>query len=332
MSFTEDDIRPKDLMKAKETLLEEDKEFLRSRMAEFVLVNCPACNSENSKFWAEKEGFQYRICSDCHTVYMNPRASQDLMHSFYKQSKNYEFWNKYIFPASETVRREKIFKPRAQKVVEYCKKFGIEGEAILEVGSAFGTFCECIKDLNFFKRIIAVEPTPDLAETCRKKGLEVFDVPVELLQIPDDSVDVVVNFEVIEHLFAPDLFIEKCIKYLEKKGLLICTCPNIEALGTLVLKEKAKVIDHEHVNYFNPDSLSLLFNRMGLEVVEVSTPGELDVELLRNALQEDEKLQEQNPFFYYLLFKKDASTLINFQEFIKENKLSSHMWIVGKKA
>lgn len=329
--FKENDIRPKALMKAKEGLLAEDKEFLRSRKAEFVLVDCPACESQDSDLWAEKEGFEYSICKICGTVFMNPRASQDLMHRFYSQSKNYDFWNKYIFPASENVRREKIFKPRAQKVVDYCKKFAVEGGTILEVGAAFGTFCECIRELNFFRRIIAVEPTHALAATCRQRGFETIEAPVESLTLEKGSVDVVVNFEVIEHLFDPSSFVSACTGYLRKGGLFICACPNIDAIGTLVLKEKAKVIDHEHVNYFNPLSLAILFKKAGLEVIEVSTPGELDAELLKNALQEDESLQEQQPFFSHLLLGGKEFILEDFQSLIKKSNLSSHMWMVGRK-
>ena len=171
-----------------------------------------------------------------------------------------------------------------------------------------------------------------MAATCRKKGFEVFDTPIENVKLPAESSDVIVSFEVIEHLFSPEGFIEQCVKFLRTSGLFICTCPNIEALGTLVLKEKATVVDHEHVNYFSPTSISLLFARAGLEVVEVSTPGELDVDLLKKAFLSDESLQKLNAFLSFVLLKKDEATLTDFQEFIKRAKLSSHMWIVGRKA
>jgi len=329
MSFKINDIRPEGLMEAKKAFLEEDKEFLRSRKTQFVRVKCPACKSSERDVWGEKEGFIYDICHNCNTVYMNPRAPEELMNKFYRQSKNYEFWNRYIFPASEKIRKEKIFKPRAKKVVDYCKKNNLKGSSLLEIGSGFGTFCESIKEYNFFKEIIAVEPTPHLAETCRKRGFKVYELPVEQLELSKESIEVIVNFEVIEHLFNPDLFIEYCIKYLKINGLFICTCPNIESLGPLVLREKAKVIDHEHINYFNPASLSYLLEKKGLEILEVSTPGEL--ELLKEALQEDLTLQKYNPFFTYLIFSSNNNIFDDFQNFLKRNNLSSHMWILARK-
>ena len=35
-----------------------------------------------------------------------------LLHEFYSQSKNYAFWNEFVFPATEEMRRERIFRPR----------------------------------------------------------------------------------------------------------------------------------------------------------------------------------------------------------------------------
>ena len=45
---------------------------------------------------------------------------------FYKNSKLYEFWNNFIFPATEKVRKKKIFEPRVKKIIEICKKFKVE--------------------------------------------------------------------------------------------------------------------------------------------------------------------------------------------------------------
>ncbi|MBU1013786.1 MAG: class I SAM-dependent methyltransferase [Bacteroidetes bacterium] len=330
MKFKEIDIRPSDLMKLKEPALEHDKQFLLARKDEFIKVNCPACCSDDHSKWAIKDNFDYTICNQCNTVFMNPRANELLLADFYKQSKNYEFWNKYIFPASDEIRKERIFKPRAQKVIDFCTKHQING-TILEVGAAYGTFCEAIKGFNYFQRIIAVEPTPDLAETCRKKDLEVFQEPIENVKLPNESIDVVVSFEVIEHLFNPKDFIINCTSMLKKGGLFICTCPSIDGLGTLVLKEKAKVIDHEHLNYFSPSSLALLFQDCCLEILEVSTPGELDVDLLKNAFIENPEDFSDQQFISKILSSEEEKIRNNFQDFLKKNLLSSHLWIIGRK-
>ena len=331
MSFKETEIRPKDLMELKIPALEHDIKYLQDRIPTFIEVDCPACNSKKHIFWAEKSLFKYDQCSECNTIFMNPRADENTLGDFYKQSKNYEFWNQYIFPKTDEVRKEKIFRPRANKTIEFCKKYNIKsGGVLLEIGAAFGTYCEAIRDLNYFKEIIAVEPTPGLAKTCRDKGFNTLEETIENLSFPENTADVIANFEVLEHLGSPKKFVEICVKYLKPGGLFICTCPSGLGLGTLILKEKAKVVDHEHLNYFNPKSLSLLLDKCGLETLEVLTPGELDVDLLVNDYNENADLFANNDFIKQILTSNE-DVKRNFQSFLKNNLLSSHLWIIGRK-
>ena len=54
--------------------------------------------------------------------------------------------------------------------------------------------------------------------------------------------------------------------------------PNIHGFDTLSLGAEANAIDHEHLNYFNPDSLAILLERYSFTVEESLTPGRLDVD------------------------------------------------------
>ena len=72
---------------------------------------CPACGSKNAEKAFEKYEMGYVVCSDCETMYINPRPAPEILEKYYATSENYRYWNKYIFPASEKPRREKIFRP-----------------------------------------------------------------------------------------------------------------------------------------------------------------------------------------------------------------------------
>lgn len=154
------------------------------------------------------------LCPNCGTMYINPRPTSAMLEKYYATSENYKYWNKYIFPASQEARRKKIFRPRARRIADICIRNNIKNGVLLEVGAGFGTFCEEIQNLNIFRRVIAVEPTPDLAETCRRKGIEVIEKPIEKVSLGNDEVDVVASFEVIEHLFSPRDFLRSCADVL----------------------------------------------------------------------------------------------------------------------
>lgn len=327
-SFMEEEIRPSELMLNQEKCADADREFLLSRKNEWVEVPCPACESVFFNFFGEKKAFIYVECGNCGTVYTNPRPSQKLLHEFYAISQNYAYWNKYIFPASENSRRLKIFRPRAERIAKYCRELKINCDTLLEVGAGFGIFCEEIAQSGLFKRVISLEPTPDLAETCRLKGFDVINSPIEDV-VENEFVDVLAAFEVIEHLFAPRQFIEQCFRILRPGGLLFLTCPNVKGFDVATLKMLSHTFDHEHVNYFHPGSLAKLLRNCGFDIIDIQTPGQLDAEIVRkNFLDGNFDLNNQ-PFLREVLLERWEELGLNFQEFLAKNCLSSHLLILG---
>ncbi len=160
--LTEQEIRPAELMEGQRVALLTDIGRLLSRRKEFVSVACPACEGTSFIPRMEKRGIDYGECTQCSTIYVNPRPSPDVLQWFYKGSENYAYWNKYVFPASEKARRERIMVPRLNEVVFICSRYGVPMNSVLEVGAGFGTFCMELQSRNVFKRVVAVEPTPPI--------------------------------------------------------------------------------------------------------------------------------------------------------------------------
>lgn len=326
----EADIRPPELMADKQQHVEWDIDFLLSRRAQWVGVDCPACLSNRRVDYGEKRGFAYVACVACGTVYTNPRPSLALLHEFYASSRNYAYWNEHIFPRTEDHRRKSIFRPRAERMADYAARFSIKGGAILEVGAAFGLFCEELKALNVFGRVIAVEPTSGLAATCRRKGIETLEAPIEDVEL-SEPVDAVAAFEVIEHLFSPRDFLMQCRRLLKPEGLLILTCPNVRGLDVGTLRVHSGTFDHEHLNYFHTHSLPLLLEACGFSTVQVETPGKLDVDILRKEFKKGALDLTGNVILQEILARDSADELAALQQFVAAHRLSSHMWVVARK-
>ena len=323
------DIRPPELMNDKKPCIEKDQNFLKKNMQRWVNVNCPACNNSQYSLFSKKDGFNYVTCNDCGTVFMNPRPSQDLLHEFYKISENYKYWKKYIFPATAKMRRKNIFAPRAKMVADISKNTGVNSGTLLEVGAGYGLFCEEIEKIGYFNRIIAVEPTVDLSAHCKELGFEVIQQPIELIE--DDKIaDVIAAFEVIEHLFCPNEFIYKCIKLLKPNGLLIITCPNLLGFDIALLGDQSHTINHEHLNYFHPDSIRVLLENSGFKIVKIQTPGVLDAAIVRNQALDGKFDLSNKPFLKNILLDNWERIGSNFQEFLSSNCLSSHMMVIAR--
>lgn len=272
----------------------------------------------------------YYECKRCQTVYINPRPTEEILIDFYKQSRYYKYWNDVIFPASESARREKIFKPRVDKILNICKKYNVPPNTIVEIGAGFGTFLIELESRKIFKSLIGIEPTPDLAETCRKKGITIIEKTIEEVYPNQLKADIVVNFEVIEHLFSPKLFLLSCKKILKKGGIIVITSPNVSGFDIQTLGSISDALDVEHLNYFNPYSLALLLENCGYTVIEKQTPGVLDADLVRNKLLSGE-FKNTDPLLDIILIRKWKQLGVPFQVFLQKNLLSSNMLLIARK-
>ncbi len=327
-------IRSDKMMDESLAMHEEDVAWIRARAAEFVEVACPACEQAARSFEFERQGFRFNRCQGCQTLYISPRPTAELLGEYYARSKNINYYNDVIFPASEEARRAHIFAPRAARVVELARRHGAATDAstatLVDVGAGFGTFCEEVVRTGAFRRVVAVEPSPTLAATCRGKGLEVVEQVIEEAQL--EGVSVITNFELVEHLFSPRDFLVGCASALPVGGLLIITTPNIRGFDLAVLgKLSDNVLGPNHINYFHPASLALLLGRAGFEVVEVATPGKLDAELVRKKILSGQFDVSNQPFLRQILVDDWDSAGAAFQDFLAEHKLSSHLWVVARR-
>lgn len=326
----ENDIRPDGMLREVLRLIEEDNREFLAFAREYVEIPCPACESNHNRPAFEKSGFTFVSCDACGTLFVNPRPNLEMLERFYNTSKSWNYWNENIFPATEATRRNQIFAPRAKRIVKLCQKHHIEAKVLVDVGAGYGTFVQEIKEKGLFEKIIAVEPARPLAETCRKRGLDVIELPIEKVDLVEANV--LTNFELIEHLFWPKDFLRRCAKLLAPKGLFILTTPSIKGFDILVLRELSNTIEAPwHLNYFHPEALERLFQECGFEVVEVLTPGELDAELVRKKILDQELDISSQPFLKHLLIDEWDRIGRAFQQFLADNMLSSNLWMVARK-
>jgi 2-polyprenyl-3-methyl-5-hydroxy-6-metoxy-1,4-benzoquinol methylase len=100
------------------------------------------------------------------------------------------------------------------------------------------------------------------------------DLNYEALQEPDESFDLVIASEVIEHLIMPDRVLEELTRVLMQGGHVLLTVPNVafwrfrvQALNGQVPSVTA---DDRHLHSFSASLLGHLVRRAGLNVVQLT--------------------------------------------------------------
>lgn len=330
------EIRPKVIFDEYLAISKADIPIFFGNSAHFERVPCPACGEPRQVSEFVKHGFEYVSCPRCDTLYVSPRPTGEMINRFYRESDSSRYWAEKFFPLTAAARMEAIFRPRAQMISSLVDRFGAPRPMILvDVGAGIGLFLDAAKEIGVFDEVVGIEPGQGLAEVCRQRGHRVIEAPVESLRAEDVRASIVTSFEVFEHLSDPKAFLESKARLLVPGGLLIFTTLTVSGFDLQVLWKQSKSISPpHHINFASVQGFGELVRRCGLELVDVSTPGKLDLDIVRNMLVEDANIAV--PRFVRTLLQAAASETEgslsdDFQHFLQAHRLSSHACIVARK-
>lgn len=326
----ESNIRPQALFNKYLELSNKDIARFFNDRSGFIEVPCPACGSEKNTFGLKKLGFRYMSC-ECGSLYLSPRPKPESISEYYRESEAVKFWATHFFKETAEARRKKMFKPRAKMVSELADMAGIETSAIfVDVGAGYGIFLEEVDRLRRFEKVVGIEPAPDLAAVCRNKGFDVIEKPMEEVVGQEICANFATAFEVIEHLYEPLDFLTAVRQILKPVGLFVFTTLTVTGFDIQVLWEHSKsVYPPHHINLISVEGMRILVERSGLEIADLTTPGELDVDIVHNTLKENPNINLPR-FIRKITENPDNKVKENFQTFLKNNKLSSHIQVVSR--
>lgn len=328
----ESDIRPKALLDEYLRRSAKDAEVFFSDRNSRARRPCPGCGDGKTTGSAEKNSFPIARCLSCATLYVTHVPAQEQLAKFYRDSPSQKYWAEVFFPSVAEARRINIFRPRVERASTLLGKAGVNLKTIIDVGAGAGMFLEECRATGLGKVWRAVEPSTALAQNCRNKGFETLaGFAAEASKSWGGSADLVTSFEVIEHLIDLAAFLNEMAALTRPGGILLLTgvCGTGFDILTLGIRANAVFPPH-HLTFLSHRGVSSLLKRCGLEEVAFLTPGQLDVDIVRNACATDPAAVE-DPFLRHLLFTAEEEQRKLFQEFLAAAGLSSHMWIIARK-
>jgi len=147
----------------------------------------------------------------------------------------------------------------------FASKF-VQNKVVLDIACGSGTGTTYLGGKGA-KIVIGADVSPDALRDAKSwnKGRERVEFMLsdaEVLPFVDNSFDVIVSLETIEHLKHPDRFLAECRRVLGKKGIFVCSTPNKKVYSPLFRKP---VIPY-HVREFLPEEFYDLLSKYFVNV------------------------------------------------------------------
>jgi len=214
-------------------------------------------------------------------------------------------------------RADYVYAPKVEWIEDALRLQEVHRPSVLEVFSGSSDFTRLLRDSGSFAQVLTADES-ELAVGSDQDGAT-------------PRVQAVVLLESLDRAHDPEALVRAVVRRLSDGGLLFVTALVASGFDLAVLGlRNLYLYPPDRTNCFTLQGLSALLARVGLTLLEVSTPGVLDVEIVRAHVEHDPSLSLSA--FERQLVQADRATQEAFQAFLQQQGFSSFARIVTRKA
>jgi len=218
------------------------------------METCVVCQSPRS---AARPYWEILLrCRTCGHVYADVQPDTLDLAALYDE--DYFHGDEYADYLKDRRSMERNFRSRLRDV----RRWQPSGD-LVEIGCAYGFFLRLAAELF---RVVGY----DISEDATRHAREVLHLDARAedfveADVPPGSADVVVMWDVIEHLLRPDRMLERAYDVLRPGGFVLLTTGDVGSVLAQRQKRRWRLIHPPtHVHYFSKATLHRLFSRLGL--------------------------------------------------------------------
>lgn len=257
-----------------------------------AVATCPLCGSR-ARPWLTVPGdwrkprvarsFPLVWCDVCRYGHVSPRPDVAELASFYDVDDYYT----HHAPRTRDERRPLFERLRIALAWRADRRrlwgltpaavehYGVRPPAKLcDIGSGNGGLLRRMAAAGF--DVVGIEPYAEAVRSAIAEGLRVVRGSAEAipLELSGESFDAVTMMHVLEHTLDPAAAVAGAVELLAPGGTFFVETPNQACRGAQAAGIAWRWLDvPRHLNFFTPDSLRLICERAGLEVVGVEYTG-----------------------------------------------------------
>tara|TARA_B100000035_G_C21034556_1_gene570163 strand:+ start:1917 stop:2972 length:1056 start_codon:yes stop_codon:yes gene_type:complete len=338
ISFLKENRTKEEALEIYKQRISDSSEIYKKFSNSFLLRSCPICGSKKFKE-IDKFNNEYGVarCTNCNSCYVNPAPNEEALDYYYNNCQCNKTYSALLKKRSN--KSNIIFSERVSYVLGLIEELLLQKKEIkiLEVGANSGGFLSQLlmalrkKGVSNKVSLIGIDIDKAAVEDPISDDIELYHSSAEhFAEKTKDSYDLILHFELIEHLFDPFSFCCAIYKLLNLNGLMYFTTPNELGLDNQALTyNEFRPLAHGifppmHINSFTTQNVSHFLLRSNFSVREIKTPGNFDVDIVKEFSEGKNELSVIREI-------EDEKILAIIQNIIKSLGASSHLSVLALK-
>lgn len=301
-----------DLFREKE--IEIARKYVNSHTVRKDMYNkCPVCGKNTGKYFYTKWNVDYLCCTECKSVFAV--YDDDVVEQYHKLNELVELRLEDDYQKQITQSREGVWEEFLDWVSVRAFRFMRRNDKlnIVDAGNRFSGYSECIQRSSL----------------CGKYDLRYSMLKDDSRRIQDNEADIVFYLDQMQKELNPQKKLLELRSFLKEDGLLVVSTRAGSGFDIITLKENnEKIYPYEHIFLPSVKGLLALLEQCGYEVLEITTPGVMDVKYV---MDYKDKLDDREGFVHYLLQETNQGILQEFQRFLQKSCLSSFVCVIARK-
>lgn len=276
---------------------------------------CPVCDGQDTGPFMALEGVPYLRCGGCGSIFVPVEA--DTLARYKQHPPLAALRKEERYQASAADKRRRMWDDLVFWIRFRCARYlgAAEGLRVALHGSHHRGLSDAIQNSG-------------LCQSYRLENSILNEGPASD-EAQASPVDVLLYLDQLAREAHPVPVLAALAARIRPGGLLILSTRVGSGIDVLTLRGKIRnLFPYEHSLLATTKGLEILVERAGLELLEVQTPGTLDVKYLKDNL---EALDEDNLYLKYLLETADNSTLAELQNFLQKSGTSSHARVIARR-
>ncbi len=206
----------------------------------------------------EKPQIALYKCDNCGHRFSSPIIHPNLLDKYYS-SLNKEYYPQDTIPVNNRQADNEF----VVRKIERIKKSG----KVLEIGSGYGFLLQTFNPNNW--QCIGIDPSQEAVEFGKNHlNLNLLNTYLSKDTFKGEQFDVILMFDVLEHLVAPNEMMELVNYYLKDDGLLVLGTGNITSLNALIGRSRWNYFcTYLHISFFSLSSIKNFLNINNFEEV-----------------------------------------------------------------